>query len=665
MIEQGMIGREENGQDAAVAATNEHNSAPKVILVVDDELFQLRKAHVHHIATNFYDTIADTTDPIFSNLWDVARAIPSLGAGNWNEEQAAQYLSSDTAVYSVLLSVQFEQLAEAPLKQLLSPFTARAERVGKLKQLFQSAFPSPEFDLQFVSPPRPMHQRIIQCAAVFLDLFLEQGDASPVEAVQTYLQQLSRDADRTLLPPLVLMSSHPELEQHKLRFSEKAGISAAGLMVLPKAMLMEPEFGATGLNLAFKQLDRQKNVAHAMRLFISSWLAALNEAKEKTAQTLWNLDASAMQQVHLASVRDDDPYDEHLNALLSREHLFHVEAKQSVVESIDELDKCFIELLDTSVKGEIKNRLIAPMTDIDTARAFMSHFTWFGSPLPANFLADEVDAASRISRSLPFGSVLCKHEPLHGGKCLVHITQQCDLNAISRNKNANRTVMFAMADIIELQPSDNPGKTSDLFARGLRIPQGDQVREFDLRVNVGDLVALPLSEFLDKARVEEWRVVGRLRSDIGNHIVAAITNQMSRPASQKMIRPALIRAKLFLQSNSFQEGKVALVDKSSDAARKPAKIFSLSLDEDGKYSFQDEACIEIALWLAHHSATIGLQLDADVLSIELSRGWRPSSTLPGGLRVKVKKCENLHKAFQVVVNGDITGNGVQLTVVHE
>ncbi|KJV25998.1 hypothetical protein VI06_17650 [Aquitalea magnusonii] len=660
-----MVGREENGQEAAVAATNEHDVSPKTILVVDDELFQLRRAHVHHVATSFYDTIADTTDPIFSNLWDVAKAIPGLGAGSWDEEQAAQYLSSDAAVSLVLLSVQFKQLAGAPLKQLLTPFTARAERVGRLKQLFQSAFPSPEFDLQFVSPPRPSLERITHCAAVFLDLFLEHGDGSPVEAVQTYLQQLSRDADRRLLPPLVLMSSHPELEQHKLRFSEKAGISAAGLMVLPKAMLMEPEFGATGLNLAFKQLDRQKSVAHAMRLFIGSWLTALNEAKEKTAQTLWNLDASAMQQIHLASVRDDDPYDEHLNELLSREHLFHVEAKPSVAESVSELDKCFRELLSPEGEGEIENRLLAPMTDIDTSRAFMSHFTWFGSPLPANFLSNEGDAASRISRSLPFGSVLCNGVLSHGGKCLVHITQQCDLNAISRSKKASRTVVFAAADIIELQASDNPVvKPSDLVARGLRIMQANQVREFDLRVNSGELIALPLSEFLDKTRSEGWSVVGRLRSDISNHIVAAITNQMSRPASQKMIRPALLRAKLFLQSASLEGGKEALLDKSSTATRKPAKIFSLSYDE-GRYSFQDGACIEIALWLVHHSTTIGLQLDADALSTELSRGWRSQSDLPGRLRVKAKECTGLDKAFQVVLSGDINGNGAQLTVVYE
>lgn len=661
MSDQPMAVEAENNHGVALVVANEHGNQPKTILVIDDELFQLRRKHVQHVAANFYDTIADTTDPIFSALWDVAKAIPELEANNWDEEFATTFFSSDDAVSKVLLSTQFLHVAVPPLKELLAPFTARAERVEKLKQIFQTAFPMPAFNLQFVEPPRPEFARVVQCEAVFLDLFLEQGEPSPVEVVQTYLRKLANDADTALLPPLVLMSSHPELEQHRLRFSEKAGISAAGLMVLPKETLMEPEFGAVGLNLAFQQLERQRNVAHAMRLFISSWLGALDGAKAKMTQTLWNLDASAMQQIHLASVSDDDPYDEHLNELLSREHLFHVEADPSIASRSSMLDKCFRDHLNS--KGEIENRLISPMTDIETARAFMSHFTWVGSPLPASFLSDERDAAYRISRSLPFGSVLCSGELSHGSKCLIHITQQCDLNAISRDQKASRAIAFAIADVRELKPSDNPlVDTSDLVARNLRLVQEGKVREFDLHVNVGDLLALPLREFLEKTRSEGWSVVGRLRSDITNHIVAATTNQMSRPASQKMIRPALLRAKMFLQSASFHGGKVALLDKNSEPQQ--AKIFSMLCNKD-RYSFQDDACIEIALWLAHQSTTIGLQLDADALLTELSRGWRSNEDLPGGLKVKVKECKHLNEAYRVIVRGDVGAQGAQLTIVYE
>lgn len=662
MVDNAMADQADENHGANMTSVSGQNIQPRSILVVDDELSGFKSFHVQDVVRNFYDHVADTTDPIFNDLWDVAKAIPELGADDWDGDQAAQYLGGNAAVSIVLLSEEFGQIASDALKSLLGPFTERAKRVSELKQMFAAAFPAPLFDLQFISSPRPNLASILQYDAVFLDLFLDHADHTPVDTVQNYLRELSRQAGAAILPPIILMSSHGELKEHKRNFSLNSQISAAGLMVLPKATLGMPEFGATGLNLAFKQLDRQKSVAHSMRAFIGSWLAALDEAKEKTAQTLWNLDASAMQHIHLAAVRDADPYDEHINELLSREHLFHVEAKPSVAQSIDELDKCFRGLLTPEGEGQIENRLIAPMTDIDTARAFMSHFTWFGSPLPENFLSDECDAASRISRSLPFGSVLHCGELSHGGKCLVHITQQCDLNAISRNKDASRTVSFVTADIIELQPSDNPViKTSEFFAKNLRVMQADSLREFDLHVKAGELFALPFSEFLDKARSEGWRIVGRLRSDISNHIVAAVTNQMSRPASQRMIRPGLLRAKLFLQARGFQNNPISLTDGHSGGGSE--KIFSLSIEEK-KFSFQDEACIEIALWLTHHLATISIQLDADALVTALSREWKSGVELVQGLKIKVKETDNLDQALNEI-RGEAIGSLGQLIVVRE
>jgi hypothetical protein len=664
--------------EEAVGAAQEHSAAdealpppeqrpdPKTIMVVDDELSQLLKSHVRRLAADFYGTIEDVNDPAFDNLWDVARAVPGLGAVDWDQDTAAEYLSSEDAVSRVFLSQEFEQIAQDRLRGLLHPFTVRAKWVASLKQVFQESFRPPEFDLRFVPAPRPPFAEVGLCAAVFLDLFLEQGEASPVEAVQNYLRQLATDAGEAALPPLVLMSSHPELEQYKLGFSEHACISAAGLMVLPKDALMEPEFRASGLTLAFKQLDRQKPVAHALRRFMAAWLDALETAKKNTARTLWNLDASAMQQIHLASISDDDPYDEHLNEFLSREHLFHVEAQAKVAASMAELDKQFRAQL--TLDGQIENRLISPLADVKTARAFVSHFTWFGSALPEHFVGgegDEAGAAARISRLLPFGSVLVQEQIGAESRCLVHITQQCDLNAISRSKDASRTLVFAMTSASELLASSNPiVKTTELVAKSLRIGHGADEREFDLRVDVGDLLAMPLREFLARARAEAWRVAGRLRSDITNHVVAATTNQMSRPASQKMIRPGLLKSKVFLQSATFQGGKIALMDKDSAEVQKPAKIFSVLRDAE-RYSFEDGASIEIALWLAHHSAPIGLALDADLLSAALRRGWTSPVDLAGGLRIRVRECDSLHTAFRGLVRGDIGQGGAQLTIVFE
>lgn len=677
MIDQNAQGEDGAGAEVGTADPQLHSAEqaqaepltppdPRVILVVDDELVQLTRAHVRRLAGDFYSTIEDINDPTFTNLWDVARAVEGLGADDWDLDAASDYLTSEDAVSRVLLAPEFDRIAGKRLQGLLGPFLVRARFAASLKQVFQEAFPAPAFDLRFLPAPRPGFDDVAHCAAVFLDLFLEQGEASPVRVVQDYLKRLAIDAGEAVLPPLVLMSSHSELEQYKLGFSEHAGISAAGLMVLPKDALMEPEFQASGLTLAFKQLDRQKHVAHALRRFMASWLEALDAAKTRTARTLWNLDASAMQQIHQASISDDDPYDEHLNELLSREHLFHVEAQVEVSRSVAELDKQFRAQLHAD--GKIENRLMSPLADVKTARSFVSHFTWFGSALPASFTdggEGDADAARRISRLLPFGSVLVQEQIGDGSLCLLHITQQCDLNGISRDGDASRTLVFAMATASELQAASNPiVKTTDLVAKSLRVGLGAEEREFDLQVKVGELLAMPLREFLARARQQGWRVAGRLRSDITNHVVAATTNQMSRPASQKMIRPGLLKAKVFLQSAKLQGENIALIDKESTEARKPAKVFSVL--RDGKhYSFEDSASIETALWLVHHATTIGLELDADLLSAALRRGWVSETDLPGPLRVRVRQCDSLRRAYTGLVPEDIAKGGAQLTIVFE
>ena len=67
----------------------QQQQVPKTIIVVDDELFQLRKFHVRSLAADFYDTIEDVTDPAFENLWKVAKAVPGLGADSWDLDAAA------------------------------------------------------------------------------------------------------------------------------------------------------------------------------------------------------------------------------------------------------------------------------------------------------------------------------------------------------------------------------------------------------------------------------------------------------------------------------------------------------------------------------------------------------------------------------------------------
>lgn len=632
---------------------------PKRILVVDDELAGLRRVHVQGAIPDFYDVVADVNDPCFEQLRQLGLKIEALAPIMEGEiHEVADYFGTDKAVQELILSDTFQERAPPDLRTLLGPFLARAELVAKLKDAFQTAFPSASFNLEFRTYPRPQVTDILQCDALYLDLFLENGDANPVDELTAYLRQLSQTAERRDIPPIVLMSTHPELEQNKLGFSQASRISAAGLMVLPKQKISQEYFGSAGLMLSFEQITRQRPAAHAMRLFMASWLNALENAKANASKTLWNLDASAMQQIHFASVSDDDPFDQHLHELLSREHLVHIESDVDVAASVAKLDEVFRTLLTADGKA-IDNRLIAPISDVSTSRALISHFSWNGAPINSAFISDEIGAAAKISRALPFGCVLAGPNIETDSSCLIHITQQCDLNGISRDKNVGGTLLFAMASARELQLWDKPeASKSRIVCRSLRVREGQSEREYDLEVEVGQLLALPLREFIQRAREQEFRVIGRLRGDIASHVVADASNHISRPASQKMIRPAMLIAKVFLQEPSLSGKSVAIKEGSN------GKIFSLMFDGDF-YSFQDDACVWISLWLKREMEKLGHAVDADSVCTALRKGWRSEKKLAGVILAKVRDCPSIATAFKALLPGEAIAGQPQLTVVVE
>jgi hypothetical protein len=632
---------------------------PRRILVVDDELAGLRKAHVSGSMADFYDILSDVTEPRFDDMRQLALAVPAAAPFVQDEYATAAYFQTDEAVRDLFLSPHIGAAGTQRVKDLLAPFLSRHDAVERLRSDFLAAFPGADFSIDFVSA-RPDLNALVQFEAVFLDLILEDGSAAPVADVKTYLKETSTAASERVLPPIVLMSSHDVLQDERRNFSDESHISAAGLMILPKEKIADPQFGSSGLRMSFDLLIRQSSVAHAMRLFMSSWMLALRRATTETSKILWNLDASAMQQFHLASFTDDDPYDEHLGELISRDHLYRVESDSDVKTRIAALDKEFREHLSSDPR-EIENRMIAPMVDVESSRELMSHFTWLGA-LPTLPLLSylESECAERISRSLPFGSVLCGPQISNEERFWVHITQQCDLNGISREKNLDGTLLFALAEGRELAPSDNPAST-ELLLKSLRIREGSTLREFDLKVIGGSMLAMPLSDFLARARRQRLRIVGRLRSDVANQIVAATSNHMARPAAQLMLRPGVLRCKVFFRWTTTPAGGWAAIKEPGGKGR----VFSLTKELKETFSFQDNACVDIALWLKSQLTALGVVMDANKLCATLRKGWRSDTHIQGQLVVKVRECNEFDKAYKALVKGDIGAGELQLTVVTE
>lgn len=648
---QGLL--EKSAEEVEGAEPQVQPAKPVRVLVVDDELAGMDAGHLRQLEPGVETLLSDPGSPDIAGIIAIAAQIMDVSTFQGSDANTASFLASDDFV-KVLVSTTFEKAPDG-IKKHFANFLSKVESVRSLKGEFEKAFPGPQFELIFRAT-RPPAADALTFDLIVLDLVLKRS-RQPVDELIAYLIDLSDMAKSDMLPPVILMSTHSELRVHRKTFSERASISAAGLWILPKSDLVAPDFKARGLNLVFEQLSRQRSIAHRMRIFVRSWTRALDNARDKAASTLWNLDASAMQRIHHTAIKDNDPYDDHLGELVAREYLWHVESDRFVSDAVKRLDTCFREEIDSANLDRLNYRFMAPLVDPDVTRGLFSRFTWLGWPsVDAFFGASVANPLAEFNTRVPFGSVLAS-ELVDGGECLVHITQQCDLNAATRPAPEQRSAVFATALVHEAFPHRlTTFQSHDLVARGLMLGG----KEFDLKFVQGRTIAMPIPNFLQKAESDGLKIFGRLRFDIANHFVQATANQLTRPASFVMAREGSFEVKLFLKGTGFP-GKQQSIVYSDDAGK--GRI--VRIVRDGSIlSFQDDDSVRIAIWLerqmCEHYRAAPVNLAALSNTLRLGQKLRdqvvPNVTLDIFYGV-------LTSAFTTVANIKVANGAVTLALI--
>jgi hypothetical protein len=621
------------------------HATPPRILVVDDELVQFVHAQLRESEPEIERVLGDEEGPEVRELLELCANAVDVSPFRADPTAFKAFLASDIFVQQVLLAPWFRDKATPDLVSKFSNFFTRADRGAALRKVFDAAFPHTEYAIEFVAK-RPGRVEALDFDFLFLDLVLI-GSASPVDDLKKYLGELSAEAGDKPMPPIVAMSTaEAELTKHRQEFSKASQISAAGLWILPKSDLTSKDFMERGLRVLFEQLMAQRAPARSMRAFVRSWSGALSKAVEAAETTLWNLDASAIQRIHLTAIGDNDPFDGHMGDLVSREYLWHVEQDKQVAERIAELDACLREHIDEN--DDLKSRFMSPIVDPEAARAFFSHYIWSGWPGRVAFYGDGVDnAEQRFNATLPFGSVLASD--LHAdGECLIHVTQQCDLNASTRvrlGKPEKRSAIFAIAEVHKALPHYLTSfKNDDLVAVGLKTADG----QFDLKYALGRVLAMPIADFLKYAESRRLAVVGRLRVDVAAQFAQATANQLTRPAAFKMARESSLAVKAFLLGEKIPQKPTPTVYEQSPGKGREV-IVGRSLD--GLISFPDDDGLRIAVWIermliAHCEGT---PLDVVKLANQLRLGVKSDDDLLASLKVDIRYGQ-IAKAFATINN---------------
>lgn len=615
---------------------------PLRILVVDDELSTFVFAQVRENEPEIEKTLGDSTSPEVAELLEICRKRMDVTRFDADPGSFDKYLMSDAFVSEVLMDPAFRGQASAGLREKFANFFGRADRGAKLRAEFEKAFESPKYELTFMTT-RPKEAEALNFDFMFLDLVLV-GSASPVGELKEFLSSLSKSAADNGMPPIVAMSTaEDELKKHRKEFSKASQISAAGLWILPKSDLESADFKARGLSVLFDQLMRQRSAAQSMRAFIRSWAGALASAADSAETTLWNLDASAVQRIHFTAIGDNDPFDGHFGDLISREYLWHFENDSMVSKSMNDLDECFREHLDDG--DRMVTRFMTPIVDPEVARTFFSHYVWSGWPTTQQFYGPSVkNPAQKFNSTLPFGSVLAS-ELKAGGECLVHVTQQCDLNSSTRPKPDQRSAIFAIAEVVAALPHVVTRFDNDtLVAMGLKV----KGVEYDLKYVPGRVLAMPIPDFLKWAEESKMNIVGRLRLDVASQFAQATASQLTRPAGFKMARESSLTVKAFLYSDAIPQTLRPAVYEQSPGK---GKEFSIGRSLDGLLSFPDDDGLRIAVWIERMLAAHfgGGQIDVVALSNKLRMGVKNEGVLLPNLTLDLRHGE-LKTAFATLKN---------------
>lgn len=610
---------------------------PHKVLVIDDELAGLTGQHLSDSAPEFMNALSDITSPTCESVWKtVAERDGQPKFETANPDQIATYFESDAFVKQ-LRHYKHELQSTLPDPDQIDRYFTLEQKVSELRSLLISAYAEPDFTIDFETSRPTDPTKLLEYNLVILDLVLADS-TSAVDELVDFLKLLANRKEN--LPCLIVLSSHNEMNQNRPLFSTEANISAAGLLLLEKKNVLHPNFGAAGLRLCYEQLSLQHDVAQNFRLFVRAWIDGLDKAKRLASETLWNLDAAMMQEIHLSASSDGDPYDTHLADLVSREYLWHVEKHATVTKSIEALDKS----LDAHIENDNSNnvaieRFLTPFASATPGRNLVSHYNWTGfraaGPL-SQHTKDEL--RQQFNRLIPFGAVLAPETPADGMQCWVHITQQCDLNDTVRQSSSNSpkkssiSAMFAIATAMTVSDYQLPDHhTQDIVAKGLTL--GDN--EYDIKLVSGQVISLPLDQIIDLVLKENRQVIGRLRHDIATQFLSATANHMTRAAQLKATRIIVRPAQLYIWGGGLNENNP--IPFTLGESETP-KIINITTQNKNHY-ITDNTGMWVALWITTQ-ANLGSgkqTVDTSVAYSKIRSGFKDKKTLISNIKLDVKE----------------------------
>ena len=272
-----------------------------------------------------------------------------------------------------------------------------------------------------------------------------------------------------------------------------------------------------------EQWATDRGHVNAIELFVERTIGAIRRATDEQSKKLWELDLQAMKVLHETAKADNDDFSRYVEECLSRYLLTRLEEIHDMREALENLRDSF-----GRNGGSTPISAGAEIGDSRAAiREIMTSMVWRGggSPIIPAMPTGPADAPRWVQQFLRFGMVVKDSN----GRLWLNVTQACDL------AQANPTELAELPLLLIGGHATNPavqGKTGNATIRMAAPMVG---AEPDLISWQLQRVSTPSVADFAAEFAKGWAVVGELRLDQAQSVVASYGAQVTRVGLQRAV----------------------------------------------------------------------------------------------------------------------------------
>lgn len=321
---------------------------------------------------------------------------------------------------------------------------------------------------------------------------------------------------------LILMSSHEEgLKQDFRKLRPRVGVSSSRMRILAKP---QNDAQLAAWKLTLEQLAMDRGHVSAIELFVRRAIGAIRRATDEQSKKLWELDLQAMKVLHETAKTDNDDFSRYVEECLSRYLLTRLEEIHDLREALDGLRDSF-----GRNGGSTRISAGAEIGDSRAAiREIMTSMVWRGggSPIIPAMPANPADAPRWVQQFLRFGMVIRDSN----GHLWLNLTQACDL------AQANLAELAELPLLLIGGHATNPTVQGKPDNATIRMTAPMAGAEPDLISWQLQRVSTPSVADIAAGFGRGWVVVGELRLDQAQSVVASYGAQVTRVGLQLAVR---------------------------------------------------------------------------------------------------------------------------------